>query len=93
MEDPETVEKQNQQLPGLTQYSPEQLFFISFGHLWCTNTKYTDRNFLKLIHDGDPHAPGMFRVNGVVSNSDEFAKAFNCPVNSNMNPEKKCTLW
>lgn len=41
----------------------------------------------------DPHSPESVRVLGMLSNFDEFAKAFNCPVGSRYNPEKKCRLF
>ena len=41
----------------------------------------------------DKHSPGAFRIIGPLSNNDDFAKDFNCPKGSQMNPEKKCTVW
>jgi len=41
----------------------------------------------------DEHSPGIGRVNGVVSNSEYFAKTFNCPINSPMNQKSKCLIW
>lgn len=36
----------------------------------------------------------IFRVNGAVSNFEEFQKAFNCPPNSTMNRGvNSCRLW
>lgn len=41
----------------------------------------------------DVHSTARLRVIGPVSNSEDFAKAFNCPVGSPMNPENKCNIW
>jgi len=41
----------------------------------------------------DEHSTGRLRVIGSVSNLDDFAKAYNCPVGSAMNPKKKCNIW
>ena len=35
----------------------------------------------------------LFRVNGMLKNSEEFAKIWQCPVGSFMNPADKCTLF
>jgi len=91
MEDSETVKKENPQLPGLTQYTADQLFFIHYGHTLCDNNLKNQSYINRIVFD--EHSPHFARVNGVVKNSDEFAKAFNCPLNSKMNPEKKCKVW
>jgi len=91
MEDAETVKKNNQQLPGLTKYTKDQLFFISYGNIWCKNV-YRDSNILDYFLY-DSHSLNSARVNGAISNSKEFAKAFNCPLKSKMNPENKCEIW
>ena len=35
----------------------------------------------------------FFRVKGSLSNMEEFAKTFNCPAGSAMNPATKCEVW
>jgi len=82
--------KNNQALPGLTQYTNDQLFYISFGQIWCSKER---PEILATTVYADPHSPARYRVNGVVSNSQYFAEAFKCKTGSPMNPEKKCLIW
>jgi len=76
-------------LPGLN-YSPDQLFFINFGQVWCGLER--DEYVIKLIKT-NPHPPHRFRVKGTVSNTKAFSSVFNCAADSNMNPTHKCALW
>lgn len=50
-------------LPGLQQFTPEQLFFISYGSWWCG--KSTKAKAVERIYT-DPHAPKWARI--LVSN-------------------------
>ncbi|KAL7750796.1 hypothetical protein RI367_003753 [Sorochytrium milnesiophthora] len=77
-------------LPGLQHLTEEQLFFVSFAQGWCGKAR--PEAALNAIRT-DPHSPGFVRVNAAVQNSQEFAKAFQCKANTNMNPDKKCLLW
>ncbi|KAK9888869.1 hypothetical protein WA026_001089 [Henosepilachna vigintioctopunctata] len=76
-------------LPGL-EYTPQQMFWISAGNIWCS--KYRPES-LKLRVLTGYHSPGTFRVNGPLSNLDYFANDFGCPLGSKMNPRKKCKVW
>ncbi|XP_011149286.1 neprilysin-2 isoform X2 [Harpegnathos saltator] len=78
-----------QKLPGLS-YSPQQMFWISAANTWCS--KYRPEAMKLRITTGF-HSPGEFRVLGPLSNMEEFARDFNCPVGSKMNPAKKCAVW
>jgi len=77
-------------LPGLEQFSPEQIFFISFATKLCT--RYADKEELSRIMKNDEHSVLPYRVIGALSNSKAFSNHFNCPINSPMNPNDKCTL-
>eukprot|EP01094_Clydonella_sp_ATCC50884_P021748 TRINITY_DN4863_c0_g1_i1.p1 TRINITY_DN4863_c0_g1~~TRINITY_DN4863_c0_g1_i1.p1 ORF type:complete len:754 (+),score=259.49 TRINITY_DN4863_c0_g1_i1:107-2368(+) len=70
--------------------SAEQLFFLSYGQVWCSVS--TDKRAAFLI-ENDVHSPGKARVNLPTSQMDEFSKAFDCPVGSPMNPPQKCAVW
>ncbi|XP_017889317.1 neprilysin-3-like [Ceratina calcarata] len=85
-----TCEIPDPMLPGLEHLSNEQLLFISFANVWCEVTD--SEEYLKLLQR-DTHSPGPLRVIGTVSNSEDFAKAYNCPLGSPMNPKKKCNIF
>ncbi|XP_065372030.1 membrane metallo-endopeptidase-like 1 [Calliphora vicina] len=78
-----------EQMPGLD-LSPEQLFFLGFAQLWCASYKEADY-WDELT---DEHTIDKYRVLGAVSNNVDFAKVYNCPVGSKMNPTSdKCEVW
>ena len=80
---------EEKKLPDLD-FSPRQLFWIHLARTDCA--VFTDE-FLRWILRGDTHAPSRFRAIGVVQNSYEFSKDFNCGVNSAMNSRTKCNIW
>jgi len=43
----------------------------------------------------DPHSSAQYRINGVVVNMPEFARAFSCKAGQPMvnPPEKVCKVW
>uniref|UniRef100_A0A914XHS7 Endothelin-converting enzyme 1 n=1 Tax=Plectus sambesii TaxID=2011161 RepID=A0A914XHS7_9BILA len=76
-------------LPGaMSQYSQDQLFFLSFAQLWCGRPRDP-------VHDPalqrqlltDAHAPSVYRVLGTLANFPQFAAAYNCPV------KPHCNIW
>ncbi|CAF3613336.1 unnamed protein product [Rotaria sp. Silwood1] len=80
----------DKKLPGLADYSAEQLFFINYGQIWCS--KMTDANALNRILTG-VHSPGEFRVRGPTSNFVEFDRVFNCRPGDGNSQVNKCTVW
>ncbi|KAG0340596.1 hypothetical protein BG000_011638 [Podila horticola] len=88
--DPNGKKYKNFRLSGLEKYTPEQLFFISFGRLWCQ--KETPELSQQTIL-GDTHAPPKWRINGPVQNLPDFADVFKCKAGTPMNPAKRCDLW
>ncbi|CAF5155656.1 unnamed protein product, partial [Rotaria magnacalcarata] len=80
----------DKKLPGLTNYSAEQLFFINFAHVWCV--KMTDSAAFNQILTG-VHSLGEFRVTGPTSNFDEFDRAFGCKSGQGNSRVKKCVVW
>ncbi|CAG7823976.1 unnamed protein product, partial [Allacma fusca] len=82
--------KAEKRLPGLSQYSPNQMFWISAANVWCN--KYRPESLKLRILTG-VHSPGEFRVRGPFSNMKQFAEDFQCSVGSGMNPAKKCYVW
>jgi endothelin-converting enzyme/putative endopeptidase len=71
-------------------FTPEQRLFLGWGQIWCQNETPESS---KLRAQTDPHSPGRYRANGVVSNMPEFQKAFACPAGSPMVRESACRVW
>jgi endothelin-converting enzyme/putative endopeptidase len=71
-------------------YTPEQRFFLGYGQIWCENETPQQTRLLALSNE---HSDPKYRVNGVVSNSPEFAKAFGCKPNAPMVRKPACRVW
>jgi len=84
-----TAGKALQAIDGLT---PEQRFFIGYAQWDCANERPED---LRVRAQTDPHSPPEYRINGVVVNMPEFAKAFSCRAGQPMvkPPETVCKVW
>jgi endothelin-converting enzyme/putative endopeptidase len=76
--------------PPIDGFTPEQRVFLGWAQIWCQNERPENARMRALT---DPHSPGRYRVNGVVSNMPEFVKAFSCPAGSAMVREKPCRVW
>ncbi|ULU07223.1 hypothetical protein L3Y34_018763 [Caenorhabditis briggsae] len=83
-------EKETRRLPGMTEFSPNQLFFLAYANTWCEALK---TSAIDHIMDTDVHSLGMFRVNVPLQNLPAFSKEFDCPIGSPMNPFEKCRIW
>lgn len=70
----------------------EQRFFISWAQGWKNNIK---PEALKQRLATDTHSPAKFRVNGPMSNMQEFYDAFNVKENNKMyiKPENRSVIW
>jgi hypothetical protein len=81
-------------LPGLTDFTQSQLFWIRNAHQWCHMYSIDSlRETMDDIKQGiDNHTPDKYRLIGSLMLSDEFAKDFNCPNNSTMNPIRNCSI-
>ncbi|CAG9772732.1 unnamed protein product [Ceutorhynchus assimilis] len=90
-----TVRKSYPVLLGSKEFTAEQMFFVGYGTMWCSSESISYLKSLQTSCETTStcHARSQMRVNGVVSNMEEFAEAFNCPAGSPMNPDTKCRLW
>ena len=62
--------------PGLIDgYTPEQRYFLAYAQSWRDHTRDAS---LRTRLTVDPHAPERWRVNGPLSNSAAFVRAFGC---------------
>ncbi|KAF1748586.1 hypothetical protein GCK72_025053 [Caenorhabditis remanei] len=79
-------------LPGLENYTPNQIFWITYGYSWCM--KQSDSN---LVHQllTNPHSPAQCRTNQVMQDIPEFGRDFGCARGTPMFPEPsgRCKVW
>jgi putative endopeptidase len=71
-------------------FTEDQQFFLAFGQAWCTKMR---PEYEAMLVNVDPHSPPRWRVNGTVSATPDFAKAFRCKVGAKMRPAKQCVVW
>ncbi len=77
--------------PKTDGFTREQRFFLGYAQIWCENTR---PQAARMAANTDPHSPGRFRVNGVVTNMAEFAAAFHCgPSDAMTAGPKACRVW
>ncbi len=72
---------------GLT---PEQRFFVGMAQWACGDERPESKRATAMT---DPHSPGEYRINGVVSDLPEFAGAFSCKPGQPMVRAKACRVW
>ncbi|XP_044746107.1 membrane metallo-endopeptidase-like 1 [Coccinella septempunctata] len=79
---------EEKKLPGIP-LTPKQIFWIQTGTSLCFRKLDDDSIDLNLPDD---HPIPSFRVTAGARNSRYFAKDFDCPVGSFMNPKEKCRI-
>jgi putative endopeptidase len=77
-------------LPSQDGLTPEQRFFVGFGQWACENDRPENLRVSALTN---PHSPGRYRINGIVSDLAEFQQAFSCKAGQPMVRESRCKIW
>ena len=80
----------DQKLDIIEDLTPDQRFFVGLAQWACSNSRPEAE---RLQAQTDPHSPPRYRINGVVSNMPEFAKAFSCKPGQPMVRSKVCKVW
>ena len=71
---------------GLT---PDQRFFVGFAQWACENERPEN---LRVSAITNPHSPGKYRINGIVADLPQFARAFSCKAGAPM-ARSRCRVW
>ena len=82
------------------QLTNQQMFFVTaaLGHCDISFSDFNVDNSEGKKDDEhfsvpDDHASAKHRIWGMMMNSEDFARAFQCPRGSRMNPVTKCRIW
>ncbi len=71
-------------------FTEDQQFFLGYGQAWCAKAR---PDYEKLMATVDVHSPAHWRVNGALSATPDFAKAFRCKASAKMRPTNACVVW
>lgn len=71
-------------------FTPQQRFFLGYARIWAMNMR---PEYERLQVNTDPHPHPRFRVNGPLSNLEEFQKTFSCPPDSPMVRKQRNRVW
>ncbi len=84
--------KQGQSTELIDGYTSNQRYFLAYGYAWMVNR--TDASLAKQIMS-DVHSPAEFRINGPLSDIDEFYKAFDIKKGDKMYREEnvRVKIW
>jgi endothelin-converting enzyme/putative endopeptidase len=67
-----------------------QRFFLAYAYTWCSELR---PEIMRTQVIGNPHSLPKYRVNNVVANMPEFAKAFGCKKGQPLVHENACRVW
>ncbi|KAK0736488.1 hypothetical protein B0T21DRAFT_181103 [Apiosordaria backusii] len=76
----------DQNLPGLQDFTHEQLFFIMYGNWWCSAQSAAQK--AASVQTNAQHPLNQFRILGSAENSRGFREAFKCP-----KKEPRCEIF
>ncbi len=76
--------------PVIGGFTGEQRFFLGFAQAWRSKIRPESMRMYALT---DPHSMPYWRVNGPLSNMDEFRKAFGCKAGDAMVRAEQITIW
>ncbi len=87
-----TYSPQAQSKDKIDGFTPDQRFFLSWAQVWRANTR--PESTLQLVNT-DPHAPDKLRVNGPLTNLQEFYNVYNVQPGDKMYkaPELRAKIW
>src|ERR1051326_7715393 len=71
-------------------FTPDQRFFIGMAQ-WACGSERDENKRVNAVTN--PHSPDEYRINGVVSNMPELAKAFSCRPGQKMVRAQMCRVW
>jgi endothelin-converting enzyme/putative endopeptidase len=79
-----------QELKPVEGFTPDQRFFIGMAQWACGDERPASRRLSAVTNE---HSPEQYRINGVVSNMPEFARAFSCKTGQPMVRPQACRVW